>query len=223
MKYVDRRFSKMSLTKRIVTGIAIISVPLISAIILYIPPERLTENAASLISALVWPYLTLILITLFWTQLDKLFFFVLENFRKRSISEVIFGNIFGIKLEVEKIPAPKNIENTTLSNIALLHTSFLTSKRPIGYDEATTFYQFEVIVAAPTPVMDSISHVKYYLGEPWPESLRERTIENRSSRFKMKDLANGTSIVRADVYLRDKDEPIQLNRFIDLRPNGPEI
>nr|CBJ54313.1 protein of unknown function [Ralstonia solanacearum CFBP2957] len=48
-------------------------------------------------------------------------------------------------------------------------------------------------------------------------------INDRASRFKMKDLANGTSIVVADVYFLDDDQPLQLNRFIDLRLDGPRV
>jgi hypothetical protein len=56
-----------------------------------------------------------------------------------------------------------------------------------------------------------------------PDKTRQFDDEDRSSRFKLKELANGTSIVRARVDIRGQDQPLLLNRFIDLRPDGPRI
>lgn len=72
-------------------------------------------------------------------------------------------------------------------------------------------------------VMERAEKVVFHLEDAWPKELRTKVINDRASRFKMKDLANGTSIVVADVYFLDDDQPLQLNRFIDLRLDGPRV
>lgn len=115
-------------------------------------------------------------------------------------------------------------EQLTLKNITLLHTSFFSEKGTRRYGgDGRAYYQFEVIVMAPEAVMERVERVVYHLEDAWPKELRTKVINDRASRFKMKDLANGTSIVVADVYFRDDDQPLQLNRFIDLRLDGPRI
>ena len=90
-------------------------------------------------------------------------------------------------------------------------------------NDGRTYYQFEVIIIAPDDVMRRITSVTYELEKAWPPDLRIRTVTDRSSRFKLKDLANGTSIVQARVDLRGQDRPVLLNRFIDLRVDGPRL
>jgi hypothetical protein len=76
---------------------------------------------------------------------------------------------------------------------------------------------------APALVMEKISSVTYRLEEAWPEANRTQVIRDRSSRFKMKELANGTSIVTATIEIEGRAQPLELNRFIDLRPDGPRL
>jgi hypothetical protein len=111
----------------------------------------------------------------------------------------------------------------SVANVALLHTSFFSAKGTQRFNDGRTYYQFEVIVIAPPSVMRRISSVTYHLEAAWPEPNREQIITDPSSRFKMKELANGTSIVTADIAIQGQDEPLQLNRFIDLRPDGPRL
>ena len=92
----------------------------------------------------------------------------------------------------------------TRENVALLHTSFLSPTSTIRFGDGRTYYQFEVIVVAPSDVMKRISQVTYHLEDAWPPELRTRVVQDRDTRFKMKDLANGTSIVVADVEFNDE-------------------
>ncbi|WP_317985368.1 pYEATS domain-containing protein [Ralstonia solanacearum] len=89
--------------------------------------------------------------------------------------------------------------------------------------DGRAYYQFEVVVMALGAVMERAEKVVFHLEDAWPKELRTKVINDRASRFKMKDLANGTSIVVADVYFLDDDQPLQLNRFIDLRLDGPRV
>ena len=107
--------------------------------------------------------------------------------------------------------------------VALLHTSFRSPKADERFRDGRRYYQFEVIVVAPDSVMETISSVTYHLGEAWPEASRTQVIRDRKSRFKLKELANGTSIVTAVIEIEGQGQPLRLNRFIDLRPDGPHL
>jgi len=72
--------------------------------------------------------------------------------------------------------------------------------------------------------VDRIESVTYHLAEAWPSDKRVQITTDRSARFKLKELANGTSIVKADVKFKStNDQAVRLNRFIDLRADGPRL
>lgn len=121
------------------------------------------------------------------------------------------------------IPLPEAAQLVGPENVALLHTSFRSPKADERFRDGRRYYQFEVIVVAPDLVMGKINSVTYYLEKAWPESNRTQVIRDRGSRFKMKELANGTSIVTAFIEIEGQAQPLKLNRFIDLRPDGPRL
>lgn len=121
------------------------------------------------------------------------------------------------------IPPPETTQLIGPENVALLHTSFRSPKADARFHDGLRYYQFEVIVVAPDSVMEKINSVTYQLDKAWPEALRTKTTRDRGSRFKMKELANGTSIVTASIEIEGQAQPLKLNRFIDLRPDGPRL
>jgi len=124
---------------------------------------------------------------------------------------------------VQHIPLPDSTQLIGPENVALLHTSFRSPKAGERFRDGRRYYQFEVIVMAPDSVMKRINSVTYHLEKAWPEGTRTQVIRDRSSRFKMKELANGTSIVTATIEIEGQAQPLELNRFIDLRPDGPRL
>lgn len=122
-----------------------------------------------------------------------------------------------------QIPPPAPTHMIGPENVALLHTSFRSPKADERFRDGRRYYQFEVIVMAPDAVMRRIKSVTYHLEKAWPEANRTQIIRDRSSRFKMKELANGTSIVTASIEIEGQAQPLELNRFIDLRADGPRL
>ena len=117
---------------------------------------------------------------------------------------------------------PFGQEPDILKQISLLHTSFIRDETP-EFNDRLTYYQIEVVVDAPEVLMALIESVTYRFDDAYPPHLREQIRTDRKDRFKVKELANGTSIVRAEIRFSNRNIPLYLNRFIDLRPDGPRI
>ena len=122
--------------------------------------------------------------------------------------------------QASRIPAPNRAHDVGMANIALLHTSF---RYPNADRGGLKYYGIQVIVMAQDAVMKQIRSVTYHLDPAYPPENRTYVVTDRASRFKLKELANGTSIVRAVIDLEGRDQPIELNRFIDLRSDGPRL
>ena len=147
----------------------------------------------------------------------------LDSSRANRDQEALSRLEDAIETYAQRMPIPSAGGLVTLEHIALLHTSFFSEKETTKRNRGRAFYQFEVEVIARKPVMDRIICVTYHLGPAWPEHLRTRIIKDRDSRFKMKDLATGLTIVRAVVRLKNRPQVLRLNRLIDLRFEGPRL
>jgi hypothetical protein len=210
--------------KRPVIGtiIVIAGLALVSAV--FIAPRDRVSELVSLITGLAWPFVLVLGLVLLWPQVRELASEVVTRTRKGSSLQLAsFLSLGELPVQAERIPSPGATGSVTLSNIALWHTSFLREDKTREYGDGRIYYQFEVIVIAPESVMARVNSVIYHLEDAWPSTLRTQTVRDRESRFKMKELANGTSIVRADIKFTDSEEPVYLNRFIDLRPDGPRL
>ena len=193
----------------------------------FFAPRDRVSSLVSLVTGLAWPLVLVLGLAAFWPQVHALASEVVTRTQKGSslqlASFLSLGELPELPEQAEQIPSPGAAESVTLANIALLHTSFLRPDKTLEYRSDRIYYQFEVIVIAPVSVMARIDSVTYSLADAWPEHLRTQTVRDRESRFKMKELANGTSIVGADVHFSDSAQSLHLNRFIDLRPDGPRL
>ncbi len=190
---------------------------------LAISVDRLTEPFVKLLTALMWPYFLLVAIVVFREQTEALILAVAERISGGGAVELGWLKLPKLEKAAEQIPVPGDEKPVTMKNIALLHTSFFSEDGTNKQGDGRVYYQFEVIVMAPAAVMARIDQVTYTLEDAWPIDQRVVTTADKQSRFKMKQLANGTSIVTADVRVRGQKELLQLNRFIDLRRDGPKI
>lgn len=128
-----------------------------------------------------------------------------------------------VMTQLAHIPTPAPNAPVSLANIALLHTSWFSAKHTAARGGRVRYYRFDVVVIAPPEVMQRINSVVWRTSDVWPPEYRVRVCHDRADRFRMEELANGTSIVRAEINLDGQPEPLWLNRFIDLREEGPRI
>jgi hypothetical protein len=178
----------------------------------------LYEPVAGIIEGLIWPSLLILAVLFFRQQVEsilKTFGGLLSRISVIEIAHTVFT------IGPVNVPAPAEDQDITLDNIALLHTSFVRPDKTRKFNDRLTYYQVEVVILARATVLDRIESVTYHLAEPYPR--REYTIKDRNSRFKLKELANGASRVRAEVKIRDKEQPLSLNRFMNLQDAGPRI
>lgn len=178
---------------------------------------HISDASANLVRGLIWPTFLVIVVLLFRSQTETLITILFK--RIEFADKMVFGST-GISIE-GRIPAPAKGEPVTLANLALLHTSFLREDQSRRRADGLVYYQIEVVVAAAKETLDRIASVTYRLDPHYPETMRR--ITNRASRFKLKELANGTAIIRAEIEFMGQEEPVYVNRLIDLRLDGPRI
>ncbi len=114
-------------------------------------------------------------------------------------------------------------DNALLSEayIALFSTSFLRPDK--SAERGQKMWQIEVIVLGPDAALDQIESVRYVLDPSYPRGEYVIGVDKRREKFKFKELANGYSIVRAELRFKGQQEPLHLNRFINLTDDGPRI
>jgi hypothetical protein len=108
----------------------------------------------------------------------------------------------------------------TDDHIAVIHRSWRVAERDkeFGHQE---MYQIHVILFGEAAALDRVEYVLYRLDPAYPNPTRASS--DRKNAFELKELANGYSLIRADVKIKDQDEMIYLSRFIDLTPTSPHL
>lgn len=117
------------------------------------------------------------------------------------------------------LKTPESDAPVTENHLAIIHSSWRYPKKDKEYRRP--MYAFHVVVQATDEVLDRIESVRYSLHPSYPNPIQ--VVTDRKSRFKLKELAWGESSVRAEVKIKGQDQPIKLNRYINLTLTGPEI
>lgn len=199
-------------------GLCLIAFSVLAGSLVYSDAGQASVQTLALARSLIWPAVLIAGILLFRPHVE-----IVLAALAASMSRVANVKVAGltIKMDPNRIPEPKGTNSVTLSNMALLHTSFLRPDKTAAFADGSTYYQVEIVVAAPAATLRRVTSVTYFLDETYVENVR--TVSDRGTRFKLKELANGAYIARAEVSLEGQTELLHLNRFIDLRPDGPRI
>jgi hypothetical protein len=170
-------------------------------------------DPSRLLITLVWGALISIAVVLFEEPV-RIFLGNVANAERIEFKGVVIQG-------APRIPVPAADEAVTIANIALLHTSFARADKTKEINDGLTYFQIEVAILAPAAVLDRIEKVTYHLDPSYPRQSYE--VADRSSRFKLKELANGASIIWAEIKFQGESKALQINRFIDLHASGPRI
>ncbi|WP_369335580.1 pYEATS domain-containing protein [Streptomyces sp. SID12501] len=211
---------KRSNWKALIAIIGVLIVCCLAATVVFVTSVARARIFVDLLTGLAWPLALMVAAITFWPHIQVLAFEVVTRVKGGASVRVGPLSLSSLPEQADHIPSPGAGESVSLESIALLHTSFIRSDKTREFNDGRTYYQIEIIVIAPSEVWRRVISVKYELDGKWPSGRRVQTVTDSFSRFKLKELAYGTTIVRAQVELRGQDQPLLLNRFIDLRPDG---
>jgi len=78
-----------------------------------------------------------------------------------------------------------------------------------------------VVLFGQKAALDRVEYVIYHLDPSYPNPVRPGG--SRENSFELKELANGYSLVRAEVKIGGQNEMVYLSRFIDLMDESPRL
>lgn len=173
------------------------------------------ENIVSLVAALAWPVTVVLLALAFRSCIGHLLFAVTRRLEAGSEVTTPWISVGA----VVKLPSASKDEKVTLAHLALVHSCWRYAKKDREYKQR--MYCFHAIVQGTEDVLHRVESVTYRLDDSYPKPTR--TVTDRSTKFKLKELAWGESMLKATVKISGQAEPVELFRYINLTENGPEI
>jgi hypothetical protein len=79
-------------------------------------------------------------------------------------------------------------------------------------------YNIHAIVDADTTnSLERVERVEYVLPGSWPAELRTQIRSDKNDKFRFKELAYGSFVLTAKVYLRDWEQPLELQDLVKLQ------
>lgn len=138
--------------------------------------------------------------------------------RMRQGDEIKVG-IVTIGKAAGQLQVPAEGQRLTDDHLALVHRSWRAEKYDAAY--GTRMHQIHIIVFGTQEALEQIDYVVYRL-----ESAYRKPVQvggALTTNFELKELANGYSLVRAEVYVRGQVQPVRLSRFIDLTDSSPPL
>jgi hypothetical protein len=130
------------------------------------------------------------------------------------------AKVIGHRKPRVSIAKPEPSGPVTDEHLVLVHSSWRVPQRDAEFG-GQEMYQIHVIVFGDHSALDRIQKVAYYLDPAYPDPVREST--DRQRNFELKELANGYSVVRADISIQGQVELVRLSRFINLTETGPRL
>lgn len=108
----------------------------------------------------------------------------------------------------------------TDNHLALVHSSWRVPQRDAEFG-GQKMYQIHVIVVGHPTSLERVVKVRYMLDPAYPDPVRESA--DRMKNFEIKELANGYSVIRAEIVIDKQIEHVRLSRFVNLTETGPRL
>jgi len=142
--------------------------------------------------------------------------------RKAALSSFIdnIARVLGRNRPTGSLPQPIAERPLTEDHLALIHTAWRSPKHDAKFG-GTPMYQIRVGLFGHPEALDRVEFIRYLLDPSYPDPIRE--IDDRDSFFQLKELANGYSMIRAEVFIKDQPGSLQLSRFINLSETGERL
>lgn len=177
------------------------------------------EGVSKLIHSVnLWPLLILGFLIAYHAQLRRLLEAITRRVERGDEFRISTWITLGKSAGPLKIPSPEGM--VTDDHIALIHRSWRVTNRDAEFS-GQEMYQIHVILFGEKLALDRVEYVIYRLDPSYPSPTRASS--DRSNAFELKELANGHSLIRAEVKIREQSELVYLSRFIDLTPASPKL
>jgi hypothetical protein len=175
-----------------------------------------TEQFIAFIDKIVWPLFFIIIYLLNVKSFNRIFTAIVA--RIESGAEVQISSFKVGQIPVS-LPTPEENEEVNENHLALLHSSWRYPKKDNEFDKK--MYIIQVILQANKEVLAKVEFVRYILHPSYPNKLQIKT--NKENNFELKELAWGEFNLRAEVKIKDQEELIKLNRYINLTETGENL
>jgi hypothetical protein len=129
-----------------------------------------------------------------------------------SRGDEIKVGLITIGQSVGLLKVPPQAGLLTDDHVALVHRSWRVPHRDSEFGRP--MHQIHVILFGTPEALQRVDHVLYHLTDAYPDPVRRGGA--LASNFELKELANGYSLIRAEVHVRGQSEPVRLSRLIDL-------
>ena len=166
----------------------------------------------------LWALIALAFFLAYHAQLKRL----LESLTRRIElgDEVRIATWITLGKSAGPLKTPLAEGTVTDDHIALIHRSWRVPDRDEEFGRQE-MYQVHLILFGEKAALDRVEYVLYKLDPSYPNPTRASS--DRKNAFELKELANGYSLIRADVKIKDQPEVVYLSRFIDLTPTSPKL
>lgn len=176
-----------------------------------------SEDLVALVNGLVWPMIAIGLLVRFRGPLSSSVELVLDRIARGDEIQTPWLTLGKSAGQIKK---PSSSELITDDHLGLIHRSWRCAERDADFG-GQKMYQIHVIVFGVEAALDRVEHVVYRLDPVYPHPVRRGG--PRETKFELRELANGYSLVRADVKIKNQEELVYLSRFIDLVEESPPL
>ena len=201
---------------------------------------ELIQSWAAVIEAFTWPIVILIIVVILRSLIStavakgSAFRFGVKNLAELSIEPSKGLRPPSAETEGEHPQLVQDLPDVTQGVQEILpfdyyflnHTSFLRREMQEEFRRRTgvtlDHYYIRVIVDSYyRRALERIEYVEYVLHSSYPQPVQIR--RNPEDKFLLKELANGEYVLMAKIYLKDRKEPVLLQRYITLWDSGPHL
>jgi hypothetical protein len=169
-------------------------------------------------AALVWVIFALLVLALFYKQFKRLLEALVRRIEGGDEVKISTWITLGHSAGPLKIPPPQG--TVTDDHLSLIHRSWRVTNRDQEFG-GQQMYQIHVILYGEKPALERVDYVLYKLDPSYPNPTRASS--DRQNMFELKELANGYSLLRAEIKIKGQEQIIYLSRFIDLTNEAPKL
>ncbi len=171
-----------------------------------------------LLAKLAWPALILVLFVAYRKQIRRVGEAVIKRVERGD--EVTIATWITLGKSTGQLKDPSTGDLITDDHVALIHRSWRVPHRDKDFG-GQPMHQIHIVLFGQKAALDRVEYVVYHLDPSYPNPVRPGG--SRETSFELKELANGYSLVRAEVKVRGQNEMVYLSRFIDLTDESPRL